>query len=72
MNAILNWLFENVGKQRSAVDWAERLQIQIIDPDGWRDSGHMGNLPLPPTSLEAELGLEEFLWRLSTSTIGPL
>jgi len=69
MNSILDWLFEHFQESHDAHTWAELLSITIIDPDGWRNSATIGELPIPPIGLDVEIDLEEFLWRLSSSTI---
>lgn len=68
---ILDWLLHHFNEKYSGLKWAELVNVEILDPDGWRQ-GRMGELPLPERTLYTEIGLEEFLWRLSSSTIKPL
>jgi hypothetical protein len=71
-NNLLDWLFKHFDKEYDAHKWAQLVGVQIIDPDGWRKNAKIGELPIPPRSMDDEIGLEEFLWRLSPSTICPL
>jgi hypothetical protein len=64
MNQTLDWLFDNAGKVLTPQEWGKLLDVEIIDPDGWR-----GRDSKPLTE---PIGLQEFINRLSESTIMPV
>lgn len=68
-NNLLNWLFEHVDNEYSAHKWAKLVGVDIVDPDGWRSPCKWGELLIPPISMNEKIGLVEFMWRLSSSTI---
>lgn len=48
-------------EKRSGLEWAERHQIEIIDPDGWRLKDGV--------QLEDKIPEDEFILRMVVSTI---
>jgi len=61
MHKTLEWLFQHATETHKPVVWAEMLELEIMDPDGWR--GHMRK------DMDEKIGLVEFMDRLSVTTI---
>lgn len=68
---ILNWLQVNHDKVLAPEKWAELLEIRIIDPDGWRGQAGPTRKYWFKRDFKAHIPLEEFLIRVSNSTIAP-
>lgn len=66
---LLAWLIEHALAEKTGAAWCHCVGVKIVDDDGWRH-GYIGELPVPPADFNHTImGLEEFLWRLSSSTI---
>lgn len=64
MNNILEWLFQHADRFCTPQEWGCRLNVRILDPDGWRH----GVKGYPPQDFNLPIGLTEFIVRLSYST----
>ena len=61
---ILTFLHLHLNKRHTPQEWATLLEIEIIDPDGWR--GHRFD------DFNQPVDLEEFTERIARCTIAPV
>jgi hypothetical protein len=61
---MLEFLLTHRSRNYTPQKWSELFGVKVIDPDGWRftSSGH------PPRPWTDEIGMNEFLDRLCSST----
>ena len=58
---LLRWLFAHNGRERTGKVWAKELEVEILDPDGWRRGDGV--------TLSDKITLANFIDRLAESTI---
>jgi len=68
MHDVLEFLFQHIGRQYTPQEWCSLLNVQIIDPDGWRSTVCDSKM-YPPRPMSEKVGLSEFIARLAVSTI---
>ena len=61
MEGMVDWLFNYGLASRSAHEWASLLEVNIVDPDGWRLTDGV--------EMDDEINLLDFIDRLAMSTI---
>jgi hypothetical protein len=71
MHDVLDFLFDHAGHLYTPQEWCNLLNVQIIDPDGWRSTVFVETM-FPPRPMSEPIGLREFIARLAVSTIHPV
>lgn len=62
MKNLLEFLFTNMGVEKTPEEWCKLLKVKVIDADGWDQRYQY-------SSWEKAISLEEFISRLRSSTI---